>query len=712
MRLAVYAVTILASAFLLFAVQPMAGKALLPQLGGVPGAWTACLLFFQAALLAGYGYVWLGARLLAVRARVAVHLALVALPLAVLVPFGALEGLGAIDPAEDPALYALAYLALNVGLPFTLLSATAPLLQSWFARVSERRPYFLYAASNAGSLGALIAYPFVVEPWLDLGQQAALFRGGYAMVFVGMAAGGLLVWRVGGGRARPALEPAEAPPSTRRRLTWVALAFVPTLLLAGASAYLSMDLAPIPLLWVVPLALYLLSFVLAFSERAAPPPALVQRGMCLVGVVLVFFTLMHQNEPVWLLALLHLGFLFAASWVAHRRLASDAPHPAHLPEFFAWIALGGVLGTLVAAVLAPAVLPELWEYPVAIALACLPRTKVGVVVDDRPWKSDVPHALVTFALVAGPAFVLPHLSLEPPQVVGLLSAGPGALYAYRWMPLRRRYTLCLLAIVVAGAWTGGRIHEDGARVATTRSFFGVLRVVDQDEQRVLLHGTTLHGTQRHDERGGCAPTSYYAADGPLSSVFAARPVTGSVVAIGLGTGAVACYAEPDERWRFVEINPDVIDVARAHFTYLENAPTDDLTLSLGDGRRALATERGVSLLLVDAFNSDSVPIHLLTREALREYVRVLAPGGWIALHLSNRVLDLTRVVADVAAAEGLAVRLAEDRYATWVVIARDEAQLTALDAARWTPLPEGDPERAWTDAFSSLWSAVRMDRQN
>ncbi len=151
--------------------------------------------------------------------------------------------------------------------------------------------------------------------------------------------------------------------------------------------------------------------------------------------------------------------------------------------------------------------------------------------------------------------------------------------------------------------------------------------------------------------GGCAPTSYYAADGPLSSVFAARPVTGSVVAIGLGTGAVACYAEPGERWRFVEINPDVIDVARAHFTYLENAPTDDLTLSLGDGRRALATERGVSLLLVDAFNSDSVPIHLLTREALREYVRVLAPGGWIALHLSNRVLDLTRVVADVAAAE-------------------------------------------------------------
>jgi len=716
-RLAVYALTILGSAFLLFAVQPMAGKALLPQLGGVPGAWTACLLFFQAALLVGYGYVWLGARVLPVRARVLAHLALVALPLLVLAPFGALGGVDAFDPARQPAAYALAYLALNVGLPFTVLSATAPLLQSWFARASDRRPYFLYAASNAGSLGALLAYPFVAEPWLDLGAQASAFRVGYALALGGIALAGAFVWKAGGPRQAPV--PGDAPrPAVRRRLTWVGLALVPTLLLAGATAYLSMDLAPIPLLWVVPLALYLLSFVLAFSERVAAPAPVVERGMCLVGVLLVFFTLLHQNEPVWLLALLHLGFLFVASWVAHRRLADDAPHPAHLPEFFAWIALGGVLGTLIAAVVAPAILPDLWEYPVAIALACLPRRRVGVVVPDRPWKKDLPHVAATFALVALPPFVVPRLELEPPQLAALVSLGPGALYAYRWMPLRRRYTLCLLAIVVAGAWTGGRIQEEGERLETTRSFFGVLRVVDQAEQRVLLHGTTLHGTQRHAERDGCAPTSYYARSGPLGSLFAARTSVHSsveeadarVVAVGLGTGAVACYARPGEAWRFVEINPDVIDVARAHFTYLENAGTDDLTLTLGDGRRVVEAERDASLILVDAFNSDSVPVHLLTREALRVYVDALAPEGWVALHLSNRVLDLNRVVADAAAAEGLAVRIAQEDRATWAVLARDEEDLAPLDPARWRPLTGGEPARAWTDAFSSLWSAVRTGR--
>lgn len=704
MRLAVYALTVFASAFVLFAVQPMVGKALLPRLGGVPGVWTACLLFFQAALLAGYAYVWVGARLLSPRARVLAHLGLIALPLVLLVPFAWPEGPSAFSPVDAPALWALAFLALNVGGAFTILSATGPLLSHWFAHVSSARPYFLYAASNAGSFGALLAYPFLIEPWLDLPAQATVFRFAYAAVALGIAAAGVLVLRHA--RTPTAREPRTERPSLRRRLTWVGLAFVPTTLLAGATTYLSLDLAPLPLLWVVPLAVYLLSFVLAFSGRLPAPPAWLARAACLVAVVLIFVLVTHANEPLWLLATLHILFLAVGSWIAHRRLADDAPHPDHLPEFYTWMALGGVLGTLVSGVLAPALLPDLFEYPAAIALACLTREVAGVVREDRPWKTDLPHVFTVAALVLGGAWLTPRLGIDP-TFIPLLAFGPAVLWTYRWMPLRRRYTLCLLAIVVAGAFT----QDGGERRLTTRSFFGVLRVVDADDERHLLHGTTLHGSQRLGERDECVPLAYYVREGPLGWAFAthrARGGEGRTLGIGLGTGAAACYAAPDEPWRFIEINPDVVRVAEdpRWFTYLRESP-GRIEVSLGDGRIGLEDEAdgSLSMLVVDAFNSDSVPVHLLTTEAVRLYVSKLEPGGWAVLHLSNRVLDLQKVLADVVHAEGIAARIADTPHGTWAVVARTEAELAALDG-RWSRLPEGDSERAWTDGFSSLWSAI------
>lgn len=706
MRFASFALTIFASAFLLFAVQPMAGKALLPRLGGVPGAWTACLLFFQAALLLGYAYVWLGARVLAPRARVIVHLALLCVPLFALSPFGWPDG-PTFSPVTSPAGWALAFLALNVGAAFAVLSATGPLLSHWFAHVSSERPYFLYAASNAGSLGALLAYPFLIEPWLDLDAQASAFRIGLAVVAIGIALAGSFVLRTGGTRAPELPAPTERP-TLRRRATWVGLAFVPALLLAGSTSYLSLDLAPVPLLWIVPLAIYLLSFVLAFSDRVPAPSPWVGRAACLVAVVLVFVCVTHGNEPVWLLALLHVLFLGAGSWIAHRRLAEDAPHPHHLPEFYAWIALGGVLGTLVSAVLAPAVLPDLWEYPAAIALACAARELSGVVREDRPWKTDLVHVAIVIALVIGAALLVPLLGLTEPQLVAVASFGPAALYAYRWMPLRRRYTLCLLAIVAAGAFT----QDSGDRRLTTRSFFGVLRVVDAPGERHLLHGTTLHGNQRLDQRDQCVPPAYYVREGPFGGAIAAhraRGRSGRTVAIGLGTGGIACYAERDEPWRFIEINPDVVRIASdpRWFTYLRESDSDRVEVDLGDGRIGLEEEDdgSLALVVVDAFNSDSVPVHLLTREALSMYLDKLEPGGWALLHLSNRVLDLRAVLADVVTAEGASGRVAETEHATWAVVARHAEDLEGLDA-RFVPLPRGDASRAWTDRFSSLLSAL------
>lgn len=713
MQLAVYTLTIFASAFLLFAVQPMAGKLLLPRLGGVPGAWTACLLFFQAALLVGYSYVWVGARALSPRARVVVHLALVLVPVVALVPFAWPDGPVGVSPAESPATWALLFLALNVNAAFTVLSTTGPLLQHWLAQSSSRRPYFLYAASNAGSLGALLVYPFVVEPWLDVSAQIAVFRVGLVVVAVGIAAAGVFVLRAPP-RAVEASSPSapSEPLSWRRRASWVGLAFVPTMLLAGASGHLSLDLAPVPLLWVVPLALYLLSFVLAFSERVPAPPPWVGRGACLVAVVLVFVSVTHANEPVWLLALLHVAFLAAGSWIAHRRLADDAPDPRHLPEFYAWIALGGVLGTLASGLLAPAILPDLWEYPAAIALACATRAVEGVVRPDRPFTSDLPHVAAVGALVVAGALATPLLGFDDARLAALAGFGPAVIYAYRWMPLRRRYTLCLLALVVAGAWTQDR----GERRLSTRSFFGVLRVVDSPDERHLLHGTTLHGSQRLAERDRCVPLAYYVREGPLGWAFEAhraRGRSGRTLAVGLGTGSIACYAAPDEPWRFVEINPDVLRVAGdpEWFTYLRESPSERIELSLGDGRIGIEeeTDGELSVLVVDAFNSDSVPVHLLTREAIRLYLEKLEPGGWALLHLSNRVLDLQRVLSDVVTAEGAAAVIAETEHATWAVVARRREDLAGLDA-RFVPLPAGEASRAWTDRFSSLLGAIGTRR--
>ncbi|MFK7989669.1 MAG: hypothetical protein AB8I08_26865 [Sandaracinaceae bacterium] len=709
MHRALYGLTILLSALLSFSVQPMVGKALLPRLGGVPGVWTACLLFFQASLLVGYGYVWLTARF-APRVRVAVHLVAVALPLTVLAPFAFPDGPAGMSAADRPVAFALAFLALNVGLPFAVLSATSPLLAHWYSHVTDERPYFLYAVSNVGSLVALLSYPLLLEPFYDLGAQATFFRGGFLAVAACML---LVAWGVLRAPTKDAKDAEAEPITNKQRLRWVGLALLPTMLLAGSSHYVSLDLAPVPLLWVVPLAIYLLSFVVAFSPRLDAPAPIVGRATCLIAVVLVFVIVSHGNEPVWLLITLHLLFLGGGSWMAHRRLSEDAPPPRHLPQFFVWVALGGVSGTLISAVLAPLVLPDLWEYPVAIALTCLVRARIGVVSRDRAWKEDLIHASVTGGLVIGASLLVPQvgaeLGLEAPEVLAAATLGPGALYAYRWMPLRRRYTLCLLAIVLAGATT---LFQHGELRHATRSFFGVLRVVDQPDRRLLLHGTTLHGSQRLDQRDRCVPLTYYQGEGSLGVAFHAHRAlgrTGRTFAIGLGTGAASCFAAPEEPWRFVEINPDVLRLARegGWFTYLDESP-GEIELALGDGRIRLEDEAdgSLSLIFVDAFNSDAVPVHLLTREAIRLYLDKLAPGHWAILHVSNRALDLSPVVGAAVAAEGAAARYSRDNIAAAVIVAHEEADLESLDPERWQRIA-ADPSRAWTDDFSSMLHALQ-----
>lgn len=698
-----YTSAIFASAMLLFFVQPLAGRALLPLLGGVPSVWNTCLLFFQCALLAGYGYVWLSSRW-PERVRAIVHCVLLVLAATVFQAFVARVDESA--AVRAPVSFALEFLSRSVGVPFVLLSTTSPLLQHWISKIGER-PYGLYAASNVGSLGSLLLYPFVIEPRLSLRAQTALFRHAFALVAVLIACCAIAAWRHGGSRT-PTAHP-QAPLARARLARWVLWSAIPTMLLSGATTHLTTDLAPFPLLWVLPLALYLGSFVVAFSSSMPAPPPWLARGASLIAVVLVYALAVHANEPAWVLGVLHMAFLFISAWISHRRLADDAPDSAHLPQFYVCIAFGGAVGTLITAILAPSLLPDLWEYPLAIALATGMRPIAGVVRRDESVSKDLVHACAITGIVL---LLAKALSLCAPRDAQFTIAfAPGLLLAYRTMPWRRRYVLSLLALLVAGAF----VQDLGVRRYTTRSFFGVLRVVDEGDVRHLLHGTTLHGQQRISQRDRCEPTTYYARSGPLGAFFEserARAVSGRTVAIGLGTGAVLCYAREGERWRLLEINADVIRIANdpQWFTFVANSPSRHVSIELADGRLGILSERDHSLarVVLDAFNSDSVPVHLLTREALAIYRRKLREGGRIVMHLSNRVLDLERVVASVVAAEGMHARVsAPNDIATWAIVADSEEHLRDLDPRRWLPLRARAEDRAWSDDYSSLFSVIR-----
>lgn len=749
--LPLFAATVLLSAFLLFVVQPFAGRLLLPELGGVPSAWTACLLFFQAVLLFGYGWGHALSLIPKRTARVGLHVALIATAALVLPPTPP-----SLDPqlaTDSPTLFALLFLGRTVGLPFFALATTAPILQSWFAGTDHpaaQRPYMLYAASNAGSLGSLLAYPFVVEPLLGLSEQGRAFGIGFLCLLALVVLAAITTLRAPERAVAIASPIALARPNHALRMRWLLYAMVPSALLATVSSYLSMDLAPVPLLWILPLAAYLATFIVAFAKSDTDLPLWMSRVARLLAAALVVATGVHANSPLTLLVGLHLTFFVLVTLVIHRRLARLAPLPAHLTEFYFFMALGGVLGTLVAGVLPTMLLPDTWEHAIAIAVACgltlapspteaplareAPASEGATPSEGSPTgdapkpeapptlRADLSRAGILLALSLAFAFGLPFLGLGTFSLAPLLVFGVPIIAAYRESLNPRRYTLCLLAIILAGTTYSERGTE---LLRRERDFFGVLRVVNDGPERVLLHGTTLHGSQRLDQRALCEPLAYYRREGPLGRAIAARraafpidpahPIT--VSAIGLGAGSIACYAEPGERWTFHEISAAVVDIASdaSLFTYLSNA-RGEIELRVDDGRVGLEAtpEHSRAMVLVDAFNSDAVPVHLLTREAIALYMRALEENGWLLLHVSNRSLDLVRIVGPIADAEHLAARVNRDasevggsgEAPSWIVMGRDEAALAGLPATEWTELPPSS-RAAWTDERSSLVQALR-----
>jgi protein-L-isoaspartate O-methyltransferase len=713
-----FTLAVFLSAALLFVVEPMFGKMVLPQLGGSPAVWITCMLFFQGALLLGYLYAHVGPRWLGVRRHAVLHIGLLAVCLLAL-PIRVAQVPGALR-VEHPTTWLLGVLTLSLGLPFVLLSSTGPLLQVWFSQTSHpeaENPYFLYAASNGGSLVALLSYPFLLEPTLPLSGQGRLWSLGYGGLLLLVMVSALY----GSRRFVPGDSIIEKTPSipTRTMFRWVLLAFVPSSFFLALTTYVTTDIAAVPLLWVVPLVLYLLSFTMVFARRPLVSHALLVRWqpVGLIALAIIDFWGPSGSSP-WLVPL-HLIVFFVTALVCHGELARTRPPADRLTDFYLCIAVGGLLGGVFNALLAPALFDSVLEYSLTILAACAVRPRF---IDSAP-RGRWDLALIATACAV---LILTRWGIgdRPALAAALMASSFVAVICLRVSRDPTRFTLAIAGVVIAGlvigqARTGILLKE--------RNFFGVREVRADTRQRthVLMHGTTKHGAQSTDPLKRREPLSYHNRQGPLGDLFRALPPTPGrrVGVIGLGTGAMAAYAGRGEEWVFYEIDPDIARMARdtSYFTYLQDSPAQ-VEIVLGDGRLSLleAPEHSFDILVVDAFSSDAIPTHLLTREAFSVYRRKLSANGVLVLHLSNRYLDLEPVVARLVEAEKMAALIRQNTGRTrelvesggdpsvWAVAASVASSLGTLESANgWRQLRTMTGVALWTDDFSNIFTVFR-----
>lgn len=717
--LPLYVFALFLSALLAFWIQPLFAKIILPRYGGSPAVWTTAAMFFQVMLLAGYLYAHLLSRL-ALSSQFVLH-ALVITAALLSLPVSA----QAIDPGTASPLFSLLLaLALSVGLPFFAVSATAPLLQQWFSHTGHRHaadPYFLYSASNAGSLIALIGYPLVFEPLLGLRQQTYFWSIGCAAIAAVLLACGASAWR----QRRPS-DAATAVAGTallradrQSRLRWALLAFAPSSLMLGVTQHITSEIAAVPLLWLIPLTIYVLTFVVAFARRQFISATLVLRLQPLSVVLLALVWPLNNHASV---LVLHLLVFAVTAMMCHAELARTRPHVRDLTGFYLCLAIGGAAGGVFNALIAPLAFDAVLEYPLALALACALRRPPAAHSRVPLWHDLWPAALLAAAFTALVVTGLRPFAHGAWSVIVYLQVIGVSLYLLHRRPLP--FALALAVVLLATP----AVHSAGQVLERHRSFFGVHSVLKDETGKlhVLMHGITVHGAQLIDAERRVKPTTYYHRDSPIGQLFTALGRQGEILnvgVIGMGIGTLACYRAAGRKWTFYEIDPVVVRLAKdtRYFDFLERcAPAAKIVV--GDGRLSLAQARDAAydLIVIDTFSSDAIPAHMITREALALYLSRISERGIIMFHVTNQYLDLVPVLSRLAAEAGVAALMPGPRLeiefderlaalpSTWVAMARDAQRLKALDTEEgWIALPVPKSGRAWTDDFSNVVSALK-----
>ena len=710
-----FLVTILAGSFLLFLTQPMVARMALPRLGGAPAVWNSAMLVFQFLLLAGYAYAHFLSRLKP-RLQAGVHLGVFAFA-ALWLPIGLTAWV--LPEHASPAVWAPLFLLGSIGPLFFAVSAQAPLMQRWYALEASRgEPWALYAASNLGSFAGLLSYPLLVEPLLSLRQQSLLWTAGYALLVLLVAACALTI-----PAHRAEAKPAESAPAPTARLIlfWVLLAAVPSGLMLSTTTYLTTDIVAVPLLWVVPLGLYLLSFVLAFADRRRPADFITALAPLVLLIGGGFAFAEGSHSPLFT-ATIGLVLLFVVAVALHTRLYRGRPAAGHLTAFYLAMAFGGMLGGIFCAILAPTLFDWAYEHPLLLLAAAPLLPQVSFV----PWADRIPKRLLW--VMAGFALVLSFdvdLGLGGWLVGGraLLGSIAISIIALHFVGRRALFTVGLAALMLSyGGWQ--KMYQSGTGMRA-RSYFGIYTIAERTDppSLILTHGTTLHGIQNRSPGEALEPTSYYARRSGVGHALASAPVlygpNARIGVVGLGAGTLTCYALPGESWLIFEIDPTIVRIATTRFSFLPRC-APQARVVIGDARLSLSRQPAASLdmLALDAFSSDAVPMHLLTREALGVYGRALSPHGLLLVHISNRYLNLEPVLA-AAQADGwngaIFTYIPEPgetvhnvSMSVWVAMARDPAtidrlrQASGADAALWLPLQVRPGFRGWTDDHASI----------
>ena len=695
----------------------MVGKMFLPYLGGTASVWTTCVLFFQFMLLTGYVYAHLLTRIADMRKQIVVHSIVLMSALAFLpIRFNAVitESF-----SIHPSLQLLAGLVTSTAIPFFVVSTSAPLLQNWFFRSAHHAssdPYFLYSASNAGSLLALIAYPFAVEPRMGVAAQSRFWAVFYIglMIMFGLTAAALYRPRAGG------IDPSHiGNPSWKNRLYWIAASFVPSALMLAVTNHITANVGSVPFLWLFPLALYLLTFILAFAQRQVSS-ARVSRLSPLILLLFFFLVAADVIAPPglnWIVIGVHLLLLFVGALLCHMRLAASRPQPEHLTEFYFWVAAGGVLGGAFTAIIAPAIFNTVLEYPLLVAT--IPFFRGGKFDKSNLFiGTGIAVAIITTWVI----FRATHLDSNTEAVA--LAHTVIVFAGYKLSKHPQRFAWSFAAFMLSYAFILPGYIEGSNRIYAARNFFGVKKVLENPatQLRTLLHGDTTHGIESTDAARAGQPLSYYYPGGSVSDVIElmrARGQSQRFAVLGLGAGTMASYADAAHHVIFYEIDPSIEPIARRYFTFLPHCGSD-CDVVIGDGRLQLAREPDASfdLILLDAFSSDSVPAHLISREALAMYLTKLKDDGVLLFHVSNRYLNVEKLVSALVVDAGLVafsrfdeagdLRKLGKSSANHLVAARRESDLWPLGRpSGWQRVPRPADFKPWTDDFSNLLGLIR-----